>query len=80
MLIHVDLYRLAEDEAEELGLSEYAVPTSVLLVEWADRALEYLESLPHTRSVYVHFEHGRGDGRELTIEEDAHREAGHGRC
>jgi tRNA threonylcarbamoyladenosine biosynthesis protein TsaE len=72
-LIHVDLYRLAPGEVEELGLEEYASPGSVLLVEWADRALQYLESLPHTRRIHVHLEHGEGDERTMTVEENSLR-------
>src|SRR5579859_1425383 len=56
--IHVDLYRLAQHEAEELGLEEYAVPSMVLLLEWADRASDYLSELPRTRCVHVELAHG----------------------
>jgi tRNA threonylcarbamoyladenosine biosynthesis protein TsaE len=80
ILIHVDLYRLAEGEVEELGLDEYTTPSSVLLVEWADRALQYLESLPHTRLSHVHLEHGRGDEREMTVVEENSRPARRGGC
>jgi tRNA threonylcarbamoyladenosine biosynthesis protein TsaE len=68
-LVHVDLYRLAPGEVEDLDLEEYASPTSVLLVEWADRALQFLESLPHTRCAHVHLEHGPGDERTMTVVE-----------
>ena len=36
-LVHVDLYRLASRDVEELGLEEYAEDGAVLLVEWAER-------------------------------------------
>lgn len=69
-LVHADLYRLAAGEARDLGLEEYAIPTSVLLVEWADRDLEYLEELPHTSRVHVDLTYGEGDDRELTVTGD----------
>lgn len=79
-LIHVDLYRLAAAEVEELGLEEYANPTTVLVVEWADRALDYLRALPHSRLIKVNLEHGRGDEREVTVEEEDIRPMGAGGC
>lgn len=66
-LVHVDLYRLAPGEIEELGLEEYASGGSVLLVEWADRALSYLETLPHARRIHADLAYGRGDERTLTV-------------
>jgi tRNA A37 threonylcarbamoyladenosine biosynthesis protein TsaE len=71
---------LAKGEVEELGLEEYAVPGSVLLVEWADRALPYLETFPHTRCVHVHLEHGRGDERTMTVVENGRRPARRAEC
>lgn len=70
-LIHVDLYRLAQDEVEELGLEEYAAPSTVLLVEWADRAAEFLARLPCTQCIHVELAHGPGDRRELSVITDA---------
>ncbi len=69
-LIHVDLYRLRQDEAEALGLEEYAVPSMVILVEWADRASEYLSELPRTQCIHVELAHGPGDTRMLTVTTD----------
>lgn len=43
-LIHADLYRLTAPEAADLGLEQYSSDDSVLLVEWADRAAEYLRA------------------------------------
>ncbi len=42
---HVDLYRLAEGEIEELGLEEYVRPDSLVVVEWPERAASYLRQL-----------------------------------
>jgi tRNA threonylcarbamoyladenosine biosynthesis protein TsaE len=44
-LYHLDLYRLTERESEELGLEEYLRPDSIAVIEWADRALDYLQEL-----------------------------------
>lgn len=41
-LFHADLYRLTSSEAAELGLEEYVRDDSVLLIEWADRAADWL--------------------------------------
>ena len=37
MLYHMDVYRIGEDEAAELGLDEYFYGGGVTLIEWADR-------------------------------------------
>jgi tRNA threonylcarbamoyladenosine biosynthesis protein TsaE len=36
-LIHVDLYRLGEDDLAGLGLEEYWAARGVMVIEWADR-------------------------------------------
>lgn len=41
-LYHMDLYRLDEEEAEELGLEEYFEGTGVTMVEWASLAPDEL--------------------------------------
>lgn len=80
VLIHVDLYRLGPEEVEELGLEEYAVPSTVLLVEWADRADGYLRALPHGRCIQVDLEHGRGDSRTLVVSSDTLARSGRDAC
>ena len=52
-LYHLDLYRLSEHEAEELGIEEYARSDSVLVVEWPDRAPHYVGSLPRRRLIEI---------------------------
>ncbi|HLQ66197.1 MAG TPA: tRNA (adenosine(37)-N6)-threonylcarbamoyltransferase complex ATPase subunit type 1 TsaE [Candidatus Limnocylindrales bacterium] len=42
-IVHADLYRMARPaEIETLGLTDLAEGDAVVLVEWADRALEHL--------------------------------------
>lgn len=57
-LFHLDLYRLTEEQADDLGIWEYE-DRGVLVVEWAERMhnrpLEYLE---------LHLYH-QGDGRKV---------------
>ena len=63
---HVDLYRVAPREVDELGLDELATPTALVAVEWADR----LPRVP-PRSVAVHIEDRGADEREIRIEKRA---------
>jgi tRNA threonylcarbamoyladenosine biosynthesis protein TsaE len=49
-LVHVDLYRLGEGDADELGLEEQVGPESVLVLEWPERDEALIEYLP-ARSV-----------------------------
>jgi len=37
-LYHIDLYRLEEEEIEELGLEEYLYGEGVCAIEWAEKA------------------------------------------
>ena len=60
---HVDLYRVAPREVDELGLDELATPTALVAVEWADR----LPRVP-PRSVAVYIEDRGADEREIRIE------------
>lgn len=52
-LIHLDLFRLSGDEVEDLGLEEYGRSTSVMVVEWPDRAASLLLSLVYTELIEV---------------------------
>ncbi len=42
-LVHVDLYRLKEDEVEELGLDDFMDAGHVLVIEWANVAAAYFK-------------------------------------
>ena len=64
-LYHVDLYRLdAESEVADLGLDEYLFGDGACAVEWADRALGYLEDVPRLE---VRFERLGENDRRLTL-------------
>ncbi len=65
-VIHADLYRLEyESEVEELGLYDRLGGSTVVLVEWADRAPELLRRA----DVVVRIEEaGGGDAREIVLE------------
>jgi len=39
---HIDLYRLSNDEVSELGLQEYLGTDGVAVIEWAERAQDYI--------------------------------------
>lgn len=61
-LLHVDLYRLAAaDEIDELGITE-ALGTSIVLIEWAERAEGGLGEPSLTVSLS-----GEGDARDVSI-------------
>lgn len=64
-LYHVDLYRLdSETEVVDLGLDEYLFGDGACAVEWADRALRYLEGVPRLE---VRFERLGENDRRLTL-------------
>jgi tRNA threonylcarbamoyladenosine biosynthesis protein TsaE len=39
---HIDLYRLTHDEVSEIGLQEYLGADGVAVIEWAERAQDYI--------------------------------------
>ena len=63
-LIHVDLYRLASSEVDDLGLDALAAE-GVLAIEWAERMPR-----PDTGAIEVRLDHAGDDQRRITI--DAH--------
>ncbi len=61
---HVDLYRIErEAELAELGMQEYFRDDCICLIEWAERALEFLPG-NHTR---VKIEFGTGDSERSIL-------------
>ncbi len=62
-LHHVDLYRLAPKEVDDLGLEELTLGRGVTAIEWPDRLPRALGA-----AILVRIEHGDGDQRFVTIE------------
>ena len=58
---HVDLYRLAPIEVDDLGLDEL-MSGSVLAIEWPERWTD-----PPPEAIHVSIEQGSGDHRTITI-------------
>lgn len=65
-LHHVDFYRVAGLEVDDLGLDELSASGGVVAVEWAERLGRAVEG-----AVQVRFSDLGGDRRQLTIEEPA---------
>ncbi len=62
-IYHFDLYRIdSPDALEALGARDYFGPSSVCLVEWADRAAAYLS----IADLSIHIEQG-ADQRKVTL-------------
>jgi tRNA threonylcarbamoyladenosine biosynthesis protein TsaE len=62
-LYHVDLYRLAAGEADDLGLEELAAePGAVLAIEWAEKLTR-----PFPNAVDVRIDDLGDDRRRITI-------------
>ena len=61
-LYHVDLYRLAEAEVDDLGLEELVVSDGVVVIEWAERWRGRPDDV-----IEVRFEHIDDDGRRLHL-------------
>ena len=60
-LQHVDLYRLTPAEADDLGLDELVTSGAIVAIEWPDRWRD------RPSGYQVHFRHGAGDRRTITI-------------
>ncbi|MWJ30773.1 MULTISPECIES: tRNA (adenosine(37)-N6)-threonylcarbamoyltransferase complex ATPase subunit type 1 TsaE [Saccharibacillus] len=63
-LYHMDVYRITQDEAEDLGLDEYFEGRGVSLVEWAS----IIPDLLPAGRLNLHIEHAGGEGRLVTCE------------
>ncbi len=60
---HVDLYRIAPGDVDDLGLEELATHTSIVAIEWADRVTREFGTVTRVRI------DDKGDSeREITIE------------
>jgi tRNA threonylcarbamoyladenosine biosynthesis protein TsaE len=72
-LFHVDLYRLQPIEVEELGLEEYTGGVGITVVEWADRAQEFLARISLAEPVWVDVVHAGAEERLITIHPPSRR-------
>lgn len=63
-LYHMDVYRISQDEAEDLGLEEYFEGRGVSLVEWAS----IIPDLLPEKRLNLHIEHTGGEGRIIHCE------------
>ncbi len=63
-LYHMDVYRLSQEEADELGLDEYFYGSGVSLVEWASLIPELI---PESR-LELYIEHLGGSERRIRLE------------
>lgn len=65
-LYHVDLYRIGQaEELDELGLEEYIYSPGITVIEWAEKAPEYIEDMRFV----VRFSHVGETERSIEIEE-----------
>ena len=62
-LYHVDLYRLAEQEVDDLGLEELVLGDGVVVIEWAERWRGRPDDV-----IEVRFEHIDDDRRRLHLQ------------
>ncbi|QHW33011.1 tRNA (adenosine(37)-N6)-threonylcarbamoyltransferase complex ATPase subunit type 1 TsaE [Paenibacillus rhizovicinus] len=62
-LYHMDVYRLSEPEADELGLDDYFFGDGVTIVEWAS----LIEPLLPPDRLQMYMAHLGGEARRITI-------------
>ncbi len=63
---HIDLYRINKAaEFDELGLEEYIYSSNITVIEWAEKAPEYLKGMRFV----VRFSHQGEKERSIEIEE-----------
>jgi len=60
---HIDLYRLSGDEVPELGIQEYLGTGGVAIIEWAEKAREYITD----DSIRITLSHRGYEGRDIEI-------------
>ncbi|MFI4937695.1 MAG: tRNA (adenosine(37)-N6)-threonylcarbamoyltransferase complex ATPase subunit type 1 TsaE [Candidatus Berkiellales bacterium] len=61
---HFDFYRLnSPDELEEMGIRDYFQPGNYCLIEWADKAKEFLPLPDLNITIMI-----QGDSREVTVD------------
>lgn len=61
---HIDLYRLSENDAADLGLHEYFGKKGISVIEWAERAEKEIPD----DAIKVRLRYSGQDRREISIE------------
>ena len=71
LVSHVDLYRLADPDAEEPGLlDDYLTPDAIAFIEWPldeTAPLAGLSSIAAEPAAIVEIQHAGGDEREIEV-------------
>ncbi len=62
-LYHIDLYRIAPDEADTFELEEYIWSDGVCVIEWAEKVKELLPE----DTIYINITHEGDDRRKIEI-------------
>lgn len=63
---HIDAYRIdSVAEFEELGFDDFCYPTSVVLIEWADKILPALKNVDH---ITIRLSHVAENQRKVSVE------------
>ena len=64
-IYHIDAYRIeSTKEFEMLGFDDFLYPDSVVLVEWADKVSDIIETTEHIK---IQMEHVAQTQRQITI-------------
>ena len=66
-LYHIDLYRLSSESIVELGLEDIFNSASVALVEWPERAFDFLLSLTGNSHIWVQIDVSGPTSRQINI-------------
>lgn len=65
--IHMDLYRLGRQDVVELDVDPYLDGGSIVFVEWADRAEDYLTAIAPREPIWIDVAHAGGNRRLITV-------------
>jgi tRNA threonylcarbamoyl adenosine modification protein YjeE len=61
-VLHADFYRIEPNEAEktleQIGFWDYLEPTTILFIEWPEKAASQINEIPHTTVTITLLENG----------------------
>jgi len=63
-IYHIDLYRLHENELDELGLHDLFSARQITIIEWAEKARDYL---PTKETIWIYLSIMEDSARKITI-------------